>query len=95
MHIGIPFILLILGVALAVKSCVSEIERDVDCDHGKIENVEEESEEEDEAHRSARNLRHCGLEYLADDSASIAYKNEHLEEKALALSGTGNVGLSY
>ena len=89
------FCLVILGVALTVKLCVSEIECDVDCDHGEVENVEEKAKEEDKAHGSACKLGHCGLKYLSDDSEGVAHKNEHLEEKALSFGGFGDVGFSY
>ena len=74
------FLLLIraLNIALTVESNIAEVEADVDCDHGEVENIEEESEEEDEAVGGAGHLGKRGLEDLSDDSEAIADENEHL-----------------
>ena len=93
---SVKFLLVICGqcIALAVELGVTEVEADVDCDHSEVENVEEESEEEDEAVGGVGQLGKCGLEDLSDDSKAIADENEHLEEKAFAFCGAGNVRFS-
>ena len=82
-------------IALAVELGVAEVEYDVYSDHGEVENVEEEAEEEDEAVCGICCSGHCDLENLSDNTAGIAQFNEYLEEQTLSFSCSGNVGFTY
>ena len=90
------------GIALVselIQLCVSEIESHVNGDLDEIKNVKYEAENEDDNAERTRSFKRIAERHhlygLARNTERITYKKEHLEEEALALSGSRNIRLAY
>ena len=78
--LSLYILLFCLRIGKFIELLISEIERNIYRDFYEIEHIEEETEIEEEAGGSA----YC-LYNLSRDAACIAYEQENLKEKALAL----------